>query len=109
MWCAGQEFSQNQKKSPSTLEAEALSLKGALDNAIYIGSFLSEFISGDFKENKLKVEAFTDNKPVERSIISTKQVHEKRLQVDLGEVYRLLKEGEVQDMKWIPTDFQLAD
>ena len=66
------------RKVSSTLEAEALLLKGALDNAIYIGSLLSEFISGDFKENKLKVEAFTDNKPVEQSIRSTKQVHEKR-------------------------------
>ena len=90
------------RKVSSTLEAEALSLKGALDNAIYIGSLLSEFISGDFKENKLKVEAFTDNKPVEQSIRSTKQVHEKRLRVDLGEVQRLLEEGEVQDVKWIP-------
>ena len=43
------------RKVSSTLEAEALSLKGALDNAIYIGSLLSEFISGDFKESKLKL------------------------------------------------------
>ena len=92
------------RKVSSTLEAEALSLKGALDNAIYISSLLSEFISGDFKENKLKVEAFTDNKPVEQSIRSTKQVHEKRLRVDLGEVQRLLEEEKVQDVKWIRTD-----
>ena len=39
----------------------------------YIGSLMSEFISGDFKENKLKVDAFTDNKPVEQSIRLTKQ------------------------------------
>ena len=81
------------RKVSSTLEAEALSLKGALDNAIYIGSLLSEFISGDFKENKLKVEAFTNNKPVEQSIRSTKQAHEKRLRVDLREVQRLWKKG----------------
>ena len=43
------------RKVSSTLEAEALSLKVALDNSIYIGSLLSEFISGDFKENKLKL------------------------------------------------------
>ena len=60
---------------------------------------LSEFTSGDFKENNLKVEAFTDNKLFEQSIRSTKQVHEKRLRVDLGEVQRLLEEGEVQDVK----------
>ena len=55
------------RKVVSTLEAEALSSKGALDNAIYIRSLLSEYISGDFKEKKLKVEAFTDNKPVQQS------------------------------------------
>ena len=85
------------RKASSLLQAEAISLKGVLDNAIYIGSLLSEFISGDFKENKLKVEAFTDNKPVKQSIRSTKQVHEKSLWVNLGEVQRLLEEGEVQD------------
>ena len=57
----------------------------------------------------MKVEAFTDNEPVEQSVRLTKQVHEKRLRVDLGEVQRLLDEGEVQDVKWIPTEFQLAD
>ena len=57
----------------------------------------------------MKVEAFTDNKPVEQSIKSTKQVHQKRLRVDLGEVLRLLEEGEVQDVKRIPTKFQIAD
>ena len=79
-----------------------------MDNAVYIGSLLSEFISGNFKENKLKVEAFTDNKPVEQRIRSTKQVHEKRLRVDLGEVQRLLEEGEVQVVKWIPTEFPVS-
>ena len=98
----------NQKKSLKHLRSRS-TLNGALDNAIYIGSLLSEFISGDFKENQLKVEAFTDNKPFEQSIRSTKQVHEKRLQVDLGEVQRLLEEGEIQDVKWIPTESQLAD
>ena len=93
----------------SILEAEALSLKEALDNAIFIGSLLSEFISGDFKENKLKVEAFADNKPVEQSNRSTKQVHEERLRLDLGEVQRLLEEEEVQDVKSIPTELQLED
>ena len=57
----------------------------------------------------MKVEVFTDNKPVEQSIRLTKQVHEKRLQVDLGELQRLLEEGEVQDVKWIPTELQLSD
>ena len=31
------------------------------------------------------------------------------MRVDLGEVQRLLEEGEVQDVKWIPTELQLAD
>ena len=97
------------RKVSSNLEEEALSLKAALNNAIYIGSLLSKFISGDFKGNKLNAEAFTDNKPVKKSIRLPKQVHEKRLRADLGDVQTLLEEGEGQDLKWIPTDFQSAD
>ena len=70
---------------------------------------ISEFIYDDFTKNKIAIEAYTDNKPVEQSVRSTKQLHERRLRVDIGEVQRLLEDKEIVDIKWIPTNLQLAD
>ena len=97
------------RKVSCTLEAEMLALKESLNTGIYIGCLLSEFIFNDFKENKFEIEAFTDNLPVEKSIRSSKQVNEKRLRVDVGEVQRLLEDKEVKDVKWIPGEDQLAN
>ena len=36
-------------------------------------------------------------------------MNEKRLRVDVGEVQRLLEDKEVQDVKWIPGEDQLAN
>ena len=93
----------------STLEAESLSLKEALNNAIYLGSFISELLYDDFRLNKIPIEGFTDNQPTEQSIRSTKQVSEKRLRIDIGEIQRLLEDKEIQDVKWISKEKQLAD
>ena len=98
-----------QRKVSSTLEAESLSLKEALSNAIYLGSFLSELLFDDFKQNRISIEAFTDNKPTEQSIRSTKQVTEKHLRIDIGEIQRLLEDKEIKDVKWIPKEEQIAD
>ena len=84
-------------------------MKEGLNNAIYLGCLLTEFLYNDFKTNKIKIEAFIDNEPVERSIRSTKQVAEKRLRVDIGEIQRLIEEKEVGDVKWISKKKQLAD
>ena len=98
-----------QRKVSSTLEAEALSLKEALSNAIYLGSFLTELMFGDFNINKFPIEAFTDNRPTEQSIRSTEQVQEKRLRIDIGEIQRLIEQKEITDVKWICKEKQLAD
>ena len=97
------------RKVSSTLEAESLSLKEALNNAIYLGSFISELLFDDFRLNKIPIEGFTDNQPTEQSIRSTKQVSEKRLRIDIGEIQRLLEDKEIQDVKWISKEKQLAD
>ena len=98
-----------QRVVSSTLEAEALALKEGLNAAIYLGSLLSEFYYDDFKINKIKIEAFIDNEPCERSIRSTKQVSEKRLRVDIGEIQRMIENKEVHDVSWVSKKEQLAD
>lgn len=57
------------RKVSSTLEAEVLALKEALNNSIYLGSLLTEFVHNDFVQNKIPIVAFSDNKPTtERTI-----------------------------------------
>lgn len=97
------------RKVSSTLEAEILALKESLNNAIYLGSLLTEFMFDDFVENRFPIFAFTDNKPTEQNIRSTKQVKEKRLRIDVGEIQRMLANGEIKDVKWVPTTDQIAD
>ena len=97
------------RKVSSTLEAEALSMKEALNNTIYLGSFISELLFDDFRVNKIPIEGFTDNQPTEQSIRSTKQVAEKRLRIDIGEIQRLIEDKEIKDVKWIHKEEQLAD
>ena len=97
------------RKVSSTLEAEVLALKEALNNAIYLGSLLTEFKYNDFVKNQIPIVAFTDNKPTEQNIRSTKQVKEKRLRIDIGEIQRMLTESEVNDVKWVPSEEQIAD
>ena len=97
------------RKVSSTLEAEILALKESLDNAIYLGSLLTEFMFNDFTLNRIPIIAFTDNKPAEQNIRSTKQVKEKRLRIDIGEIQRMITNGEVKDVQWVPTNDQIAD
>ena len=85
-----------------------LALKERLNNAIYLGSLVSEFYFNDFSKNRIPIIGFTDNVPTEQSIRSTKQVKEKRLRVDLGEMQRLLNDNEVSDVKWVPSNEQLG-
>ena len=97
------------RKVSSTIEAEVLALKDALNNAIYIGSLISEFEFGDFSVNRVPIDAYIDNKPAEQNIRSTKQVKEKRLRVDICEIQRLLEQKEVNDVLWVSSENQLAD
>jgi len=97
------------RKDSSTLEAEALSLKETTNNGIYIGCLLSEFLHDDFAKNRIPIEVYTDNKPLEQCVRSIKQVQERRLRVDIGEVQQLLEEKEIVDIKWISTKETPAD
>ena len=69
-------------KVTSTLAAETLALRDALDDAIYLNAMFSETLF-DSKQSKLKISASVDNKSLHENINSTKQVHEKRLRISI--------------------------
>ena len=97
------------RKVSSTLAAEALSMQDALDHALYLGSVLTEIYCNTYVENKLPVVVYTDNKSLHQNVHSTKQVHEKRLRINIAEIQRMLAVGEVQMIEWLPSKLQLAD
>ena len=47
---------------PSTLAAEALAMRDALDDAIYLGSIMTELYCNNYHVNELPVVAYTDKK-----------------------------------------------
>ena len=96
------------RKVASTLSAETLALSDALDEAIYINAVLSETIY-DTGENKLNISAFIDNKSLYDNVLSTKQVQEKRLRINIAEIRRMKEQKEVKEIVWIDTKQQLAD
>ena len=93
----------------NTLASETISMKLAVESAIYIGHLLNEFYNDCFQNNPIPVFSFTDNRSLEEAARSTKQVAGKRLRIDLAEIKRLLDTGELNDMRWCEAKYQLAD
>ena len=93
----------------NTLASETISMKLAVESAIYIGHLLNEFCNDVFQNNPIPVFSFTDNRSLEEAARSTKQVAGKRLRIDLAEIKRMLDTGELNDMNWCESKEQLAD
>ena len=83
----------------NTLASETISMKLAVESAIYIGHLVNEFYHYSFQINPIPVFSFTDNRSLEESARSTKQVSGKRLRVDMAELKRLLESKELGDMQ----------
>ena len=96
------------RKVSSTLAAETLALHDACDEAVYLNAILSETLF-DSRDPKLRMSAAIDNKSLHENIHSSKQVYEKRLRINIAELRRMLKNGDVHSFAWIESNFQLAD
>ena len=97
------------RKVSSTLAAETLAMEAALDEAVYLGTLLTEIYCNSKVKNNIPITVYTDNKSLHENIHSTKQVHEKRLRINIAEIQRMLASGEVRMVEWIPSKLQLAD
>ncbi|KAJ8023372.1 hypothetical protein HOLleu_35796 [Holothuria leucospilota] len=58
--------------------------------------------------NRLPIVEYTDNKSLHQNIHSTKQVHEKCLQINIAEIQRMLSFEDIQAIEWIPSKLQVA-
>ena len=97
------------RKVSSTLSAETLALNDALDDAVYLKYLISEIYHDNVRESKIPILAYIDNKSLDESLRSTKQVQEKRLRIDVAEVQCMLESEEINEINWIPSKENLAD
>ena len=88
----------------STIEAEALSVGEAAEAAIYLKKIWDEIVgtSGGITIN-------TDSKTLEKAITSTSGVKSKRLRIDIAAIKEMIETSEIQEIKWIRTQEQIAD
>lgn len=97
------------RKVSSTLSAETLSMQDSLDEAVYLGTLITEIYHDSYSKNKIPITVYTDNKSLYQNVHSTKQVHEKRLRINIAEIQRMMVTGEVQAVEWVQSRLQLAD
>lgn len=93
----------------STLAAEALSLMAGLDIAVATKWQLQDILG---KDHSFTIRAMVDNKSTVDCIYSTTatpSVQEKRLLREIGSMRRMLKFGQVEEIKWVPGNLMLAD
>ena len=90
----------------STLAAETLSVMGGCDSSILLATQISEIF-----ENNLKVPILlvTDNESLANASRTTTSVEEKRLRIDMAALREMVNSGEIEEIKWVPTECQLAD
>ena len=68
-----------------------LSAALALNEAVYLKHLISKIYHDSVRENKIRILAYVDNKSLDESMRSTKQVQEKCLRIDTAKVQRMLE------------------
>ena len=80
------------------LSAETLALNDVLDDAVYLQHLISEIYHDNVRESKIPILAYVDNKSLDESLRSTKQVQEKLLRIDIAEVQRMWESKEINEI-----------
>ena len=107
--CAPLDWKSNKVKRvvTSTLAAETLSLTCGLDAAVALKEQLQDLLGID---HDIKLRALVDNKSaVDAAHTTVTHTTERRLKREIGSVKEMLKNGELKELKWVPTNLMLAD
>lgn len=91
----------------STLAAETLALSEAVDDGMYLAEMISELLFN--KKMIIPIEIYTDNKSLHDSIISKKNVLEKRLRIDIAMLRELFEQKRITKIHHINTNKQIAN
>ena len=89
----------------STLAAECLAIGSVADAAIHLQSTLREV----FPRLAAPIHVFSDNDSLVKSVHSSTSVEDKRLQIEVAVLRDMIKQRDVQEIRWIPTKLNLAD
>ena len=91
----------------STLAAETLSLTCGLDAAVALKEQLQDLLGMD---HDIKLRALVDNKScVDAAHTTVTHTTERRLKREIGSIKEMLKNGELKELKWVPTNLMIAD
>ena len=89
----------------STLAAETLAFSDAAESCFWLKTIFEELIPNAC----CKLDCFTDNKSLSQSVYSTTLMRDKRLQVDIAAIREMISKMEINSVKWVSSDAQLAD
>ena len=80
----------------STIEAEAISLEGALKMAVFLSKVWREMLC-----EELEIVGRTDSETLERAITSNTAISNRRLKIDLAAIKKAIEDGDVREVMWI--------
>ena len=95
------------RKVTNTMEAETLTLREGMEEAIILQNKYAELINVPLKN--IRIEAFTDNDDCWKAIYSSKQLLKGRIAIDMGAIKDMVEKKEVEHVQWLSKDHQLAD
>ena len=88
----------------STVSAECMACIDGVDSAYLIQQVLYEIYS-----KTVPITVLVDKKSLVESVFTTKTITDKRLRVDLAYLRSFLNTKNVQNLSWVPSEYQLAD
>ena len=88
----------------STIAAECLVAVETAERCLLLSTIMKE-ITG----KEIKTSIFSDNKSLIDAAHSTTQMENKRLQIDMGILREMLEKGELDELRWIDTKYQVAN
>ena len=90
----------------STLAAEALSQRSALDHAIFLRAIFAEILGVNPLD--ILIVSYIDSNNLLEAASSTKFVDDKKLRLDIAQIQESVREENIE-IKWVKTHDMLAD
>ena len=90
----------------STVAAEALSLKAALDHGYLLRAVLAEILNVDMFT--IPIVAHIDSNNLYEAVFSTKFVEDKKLRIDIAQIQESINLEKVE-LRWVSSNNMLAD
>ena len=91
----------------SSLSAECIAAVECLEISVYTQTLLCDLIARDPKDVPISI--LTDNKSLVDNVHSTVPVSNRRLRIEIGAIREMIRKREIEELRWIPDKFNLAN